>query len=81
MGPFYVFVSNDATVPLNGSNPQGSDIKYFDREEEADKYARAARRKCHYASVHRTTDSGEIARYKGDYKYVGKNKTRIEDDQ
>jgi hypothetical protein len=81
MGPFYVFVSNDTTVPLNGSNPQGSNIKHFDREEEADKYARAIRRKCHYVSVHRTTDGVEIARYTGDYKCVGKNKTKIEDDQ
>jgi hypothetical protein len=81
MGPFYVFVSSDTTVPLNGSDPQGSRMKYFDQEEEARKYAQAIRRKCHYVSVHRTSDGIEIARYQGDYKCVGKNRTKVEDGQ
>jgi hypothetical protein len=78
MKRFDVFMCNNATVPLDGSDRQPGQIKSFDQEEDAMTYASSVRKKWDCVKVSRTADNVEIACFRGDYKYVGKKKTRVE---
>ena len=80
MKAYHVYMHQDSTIPLDpASNRPGARIEYFDGEEEAIRYAKSIRKRWHRVTVHKTGQKDELVSFKGDYMYVGKEKTKLEE--
>lgn len=82
MKAYHVHMHQDSSIPLDPvSNPPGGRIEYFDDKEEAIRFAKSVRKKWHQVTLHKTGEKDELVCFKGDYMYVGKQKTKLEESE